>query len=57
LVSLLDDLRPVVPALGVSPISAGLTSVKKFQQHQLPQSGFSVITTRIPRASNRLNGI
>jgi len=42
LVSLLDDLRPVVPALGVSPISAGLTSVKKFQQHQLPQSGFSV---------------
>src|SRR4029077_1458973 len=41
LVNLLEDLRPVLPALGVSSISAGLTSVKKFQQHELPQSGFS----------------
>src|SRR4029077_2612556 len=40
LVNLLEDLRPVLPALGVSSISAGLTSVKKFQQHELPQSGF-----------------
>jgi len=41
LVSLLQDLRPGVAVPGVSPISAGLTSVKKYLQHELPQSGFS----------------
>lgn len=42
MVSLLEDLRPVVPALGVSPISVGLTSVKKFKPNELPQSGFAI---------------
>lgn len=41
LVHLLEDLRSVAPALGVSPISAGLTSVKKFHSRDLPQHGFS----------------
>jgi len=42
MVSLLEDLHPVVPALGVSPISAGLTNVKKFRPDELRQSGFTV---------------
>jgi amino acid adenylation domain-containing protein len=42
MVSLLEDLRPVVPALGISPISTGLTNVKKFKPNELPQSGFTV---------------
>jgi len=42
LVSLLEDLRSASPIPGVSPVSAGLTSIKKFQPHELPQSGFSV---------------
>jgi thioesterase domain-containing protein/acyl carrier protein len=42
MVSLLEDLHPVVPALGVSPISVGLTNVKKFKQDELPHSGFTV---------------
>ncbi|MGO8795977.1 MAG: amino acid adenylation domain-containing protein [Candidatus Sulfotelmatobacter sp.] len=42
MVSLLEDLHPVVPELGVSPISAGLTNVKKFKPNELPQSGFTV---------------
>ena len=42
MVSLLEDLHPVVPALGVSPISVGLTNVKKFRPDELPQSGFTV---------------
>ena len=42
MVSLLEDLHPVVPALGISPISTGLTNVKKFKQDELPHSGFSV---------------
>jgi len=41
LISLLEELRPVATLRGVSPISAGLTSVKKFQPQDLPQSGFS----------------
>jgi hypothetical protein len=41
-VDLLEGLHPVVPALGVSPISAGLTNVKKFKSNELPQSGFTV---------------
>ncbi len=40
--SLLEDLRPVVPALGISPISSGLTNVKKFKPSELPHSGFSI---------------
>jgi amino acid adenylation domain-containing protein len=42
MVSLLEDLRPVVPALGISPIATGLTNVKKFKPNELPQSGFTV---------------
>ncbi len=42
MVSLLEDLHPVVPALGISPISAGLTNVKKFKPNELLQSGFTV---------------
>ncbi|MGA9527480.1 MAG: amino acid adenylation domain-containing protein [Terriglobales bacterium] len=42
LVSLLEDLHPAVPGLGISAISAGLTSVKKFKSNELPQSGFTV---------------
>jgi thioesterase domain-containing protein len=42
MVSLLEDLHPVVPALGISPISTGLTNVKKFKPNELPQSGFIV---------------
>ena len=50
LVSLLEDLRPVVPELGVSPISAGLTNVKKFKSSELPQSGFTVDYDANPKA-------
>jgi amino acid adenylation domain-containing protein len=39
---LLENLRPVVTALGSSAISAGLTNVKKFKPNELPQSGFAV---------------
>ena len=42
LVSLLEEMRPVAPAVGVSAISAGLTSVKRFQSDELPQLGFTV---------------
>jgi amino acid adenylation domain-containing protein len=42
MVSLLEGLHPVVPALGISPISTGLTNVKKFKPNELPQSGFTV---------------
>jgi thioesterase domain-containing protein/acyl carrier protein len=42
MVSLLEDLRPVAPALGISPISTGLTNIKKFKPNELPQSGFAV---------------
>jgi amino acid adenylation domain-containing protein len=42
LVSLLEDLHPVAPKLGISPISAGLTNVKRFKPKELPQSGFTV---------------
>jgi amino acid adenylation domain-containing protein len=41
LVSLLEELRPVMPVRGVSPVSVGLTSVKKYQAQELPQFGFS----------------
>src|SRR5208283_3132674 len=42
MVSLLEDLHPIAPALGISPISTGLTNVKKFNPNDLPQSGFTV---------------
>ncbi len=42
LVSLLETLRPSTPAQHLSPIPAGLTNVKKFRRHELPQHGFSV---------------
>ncbi len=50
MVSLLEDLHPVVPAPGVSPISAGLTNVKQFRSNELPQSGFSVDYDANPKA-------
>ncbi|MFZ1916797.1 MAG: amino acid adenylation domain-containing protein [Terriglobales bacterium] len=50
MVSLLEGLHPVVPAPGVSPISAGLTNVKKFRPNELPQSGFSVDYDANPKA-------
>jgi len=42
LVSLLEELRCLAPVPGVSPVSAGLTSVRTFAPAELPQSGFSV---------------
>jgi hypothetical protein len=42
LVHLLENLRLATPAPGISPVSAGLTSVKKLRAHELPQQGFSV---------------
>ena len=42
LVNLLEDLHPTKPAHGVVSISAGLTSVKKWNLKDLPQSGFAV---------------
>ena len=42
MISLLEELRPRVPLLGISPISAGLTNVRKFKPNELPQSGFAV---------------
>jgi len=42
MISLLEDLHPAVSALGLSSISAGLTSIKKFKPHELPQAGFTV---------------
>jgi thioesterase domain-containing protein/acyl carrier protein len=41
LVNLLEQLRPISSAHGVSPASVGLTNVKMFQPHELPQWGFS----------------
>ena len=42
MISLLEDLHPAVSALGLSSISIGLTSIKKFKPNELPQSGFTV---------------
>jgi hypothetical protein len=42
LVHLLENLRLLTPSPGISPVSAGLTSVKKIPSHELPQQGFSV---------------
>ena len=42
MISLLEELRPRVPAIGISPISAGLTNVRKFKPNELPQSGYTV---------------
>lgn len=50
MVSLLEDLRPVVPTLGISPISTGLTDVKKFRPNELPKSGFTVDYDANPKA-------
>src|SRR5208282_2280516 len=50
MVSLLEDLHPVAPAPGVSPISAGFTNVKKFRANELPQSGFGVDYDANPKA-------
>jgi len=50
MISLLEDLHPVVPALGISSISAGLTNVKKFRPSELPRSGFTVDYDANPKA-------
>lgn len=50
LVSLLEDLRPLSQAPGVSPIAAGFTNVKRFKLSELPQSGFSVSYDANPKA-------
>ena len=50
MVSLLEDLHPVAPVPGISPISAGLTNVKKFRPNELPQSGFTVDYDANPKA-------
>lgn len=54
LISLLGDLRPVVPALGISPISVGLTNVKKFKPTELPQSEFTVNYDANPKSYESL---
>ena len=50
MVSLLDDLRPGANAIGLSPISAGFTSVKRFRPNELKQSGFTVDYDANPKA-------
>jgi amino acid adenylation domain-containing protein len=50
MVSLLDDLRPGANAVGLSPISAGFTSVKRFRPNELRQSGFTVDYDTNPKA-------
>jgi hypothetical protein len=42
LLNLMQDLRRAAPAQGISPIPVGLTSIRKFEPHELPQHGFSV---------------
>jgi len=42
LLHLKQDLRCAVRGKGISPISVGLTNVRKFEAHELPQMGFSV---------------
>jgi len=42
MISLLEDLHPIVSEPGASAISAGLTHVKKFKPEELSQSGFTV---------------
>jgi acyl carrier protein len=42
LISLLENLRAASLGQNIAPISAGLTSVKKFRPHELPQRGFAV---------------
>ncbi|HEV2205771.1 MAG TPA: amino acid adenylation domain-containing protein [Candidatus Acidoferrales bacterium] len=39
---LMRDLRRATPAQGISASPAGLTHTRKFEAHELPQSGFSV---------------
>jgi amino acid adenylation domain-containing protein len=50
MVSLLDDLRPATNAIGISPISAGFTTAKRFKPNELPQSGFTVDYDANPKA-------
>ena len=50
MVSLLDDLRPGTNAIGLSPISAGFTSVKRFRPNELRQCGFTVDYDNNPKA-------
>ena len=50
MVSLLDDLHPGANAIGLSPISAGFTSVKRFKPGELQQSGFTLDYDTNPKA-------
>jgi amino acid adenylation domain-containing protein len=42
MVSLLEDLSPIIRTRAVSPISAGFTNIKRFKPQELPQTGFTV---------------
>jgi acyl transferase domain-containing protein len=50
MVSLMEDLRPAAPTLGISPVSVGLTNIKKFKPNELPQFGFAVDYDANPKA-------
>ncbi|SPF40209.1 putative Phenylalanine racemase (ATP-hydrolyzing) [Candidatus Sulfotelmatobacter kueseliae] len=50
MVSLMEDLHPAAPTPGISPISVGLTNIKKFKQNELPQFGFAVDYEANPKA-------
>ena len=50
MISLLEELRPSISSIGISPIPAGLTNVKKFKPSELPQSGFAVEYDANPKA-------
>lgn len=50
LLDLLLDLHRVTPAKGISPTSVGLTNIKRFEPHALPQSGFALTYDSNPKA-------
>ena len=51
LLDLMQDLRGAVHTKGISPISVGLTNVRKFEAHELPQVGYSVTYDGNPKSS------
>ena len=42
MISLLEDVHPILPASGIASITAGLTSIKKFKPNELPRTGFTL---------------
>ncbi|MGB2605379.1 MAG: condensation domain-containing protein [Candidatus Sulfotelmatobacter sp.] len=50
MISLLEDLHPIVSEPGASAISAGLTHVKKFKPEELPHSGFTMAYDTNPKS-------